>query len=173
VEGRIGAGTPSKRAEAAGHVDDAASRRFAQQRQHGLRNRQSAKKVRSQYALDGVEVGRQGRTIGGIVDAGVVDQNVQTAEVARDVFGGRGDRRKFSDVDRDEAHIEAFGSKFRGSFFAEGFVACSEQDGAPRRGQLTRNLKADSFVRSRDQRDFFRFALHTSISRCVSSETIV
>ena len=109
-------------------------------------------------------MGGQGRTIGRIVDAGVVDQNVETAEITRDVFSGRGDRRKLGNINRDEADIEVPSSKFPGSFFAERFVACSEQDDASRRGQLTRNLKADSFVRSRDQRNLFRFALHTSIS---------
>jgi hypothetical protein len=149
-----------KRAESAGHVDDAGGLRFAQQREHCLGDRRGTKEVRAQDTLDGVEPSGEDWTVKGIVDAGVVDQNVETAEPGDDRAGSSLDGRVIGDIDGNDVGVDSFGSKPASGFFAGCFVVGSQQDNHARPSDLACYFKPEALIRSRDERESFRRGLH-------------
>ena len=66
------------------HVDVAVGRRLAQQWKHGLGDGERAEEVGLDHAADDADIDGAGRTVGGVVDAGVIDQHVEPLEIGRD-----------------------------------------------------------------------------------------
>jgi hypothetical protein len=119
-----------ERAESARNVDDPRGRRFAEQWEHGLRYSDRADEVHLKGALDRFEAARRGRpvTLGGY--AGVVDENVEAAEIRVDSLGSSGDGARIIEIDRNVADIQVFRRELGRRFFTQGLAPRADQDGA-------------------------------------------
>lgn len=89
-----------------------------------------------------------------IVDAGVVDEDIKSAEVGRDGSGSRFGGGVIGDIDRNEMSCDSFGCEPGGGFFSGGLLARSQQDCYAAVPDLPRDFKSNPFVRSSNERDF-------------------
>ncbi len=95
------------RSEFAGDVDDTSGRRLADERKHCLGHGESTEEICLEDAIGGVEIDFARRTVTGSVDASVVDEDVEPAEVFFDFCAGGFDGLAVGDVELDEARVDS------------------------------------------------------------------
>jgi hypothetical protein len=158
-----------QRARAARYVDDACRRRFTKERQHRLRDGDDAEHVRLEHRAHLVErcdawaarlpdlLERPAR-LTRVRYARVVDEHIETAELAADALCRGGDGILIRDVELEGAGIRSDALRGRLPFLE---IARPDEHGEAVRREILRDLKTDSFVGPGDQGD--GFVLHIVI----------
>ena len=81
-----------------------------------------------------------------IVDPGIVDEDVKTAEACSNGAGGILDGRVIGNIDRKKADVESFGAERSGGFFSGRLVTCPQQDGDARSRYLAGYFKSEALA---------------------------
>jgi hypothetical protein len=149
----------ANRAEFAGDVDDLGLSRGLKQRQHGLCQRDRSQEIGLHGFLEHPQVDLAGWAVGLTGDGGVVDEEIEFAELGADGFGcgRRGFRRV--EIEVDELAVETLGLEHCGGLLAEFGVAGGGQDGPAGFGDLAGDFEADALVGSGDE-GYFLCLLH-------------
>src|SRR5579863_3873182 len=107
------------RPEFAGNIDDTAGRGFANQRQHRLRNGERPDKVGLKSPADGVDVGATRRSVSAAIgDSGVVDEDVELAELLFYLGASGLNGISSRHVELDKARVDSLFLELSHSFFA-------------------------------------------------------
>ncbi len=153
--------------ESAGHVDDARRRCLAEHRKHRLGYGDSAKEIRAEGGLDGVEAaGGRKTVVFTFEDACVVDEYVKPAELIVDGLSRRLNGSAVGEIHEDELRVDAFGGQFGDGLLTGLLVARADEDGCSRKADLARDFQAEALVCSRDERDFRGGGAHGKFSPC-------
>ncbi len=164
VEGRLGGlvggrghaaglGNAAERAELAGDVDDARGVGLAEHGQGGAGEGEDADDVGlERLAQDG------GAQLAGLhapveEDAGVIDEDVEAAQVLLDEREGGGDGVGDGDVEADGRGFQPLARELGGGFLTLLGVACTHHDVDAQLAELAGDLEADALVGAGDEGD--------------------